>query len=248
MSPSPPGAGPVSFALGGEYDRNASEGSANPTAIAAGFSTGNFGPTTGAYHTYEGFSRDLDSARQGSARGQVARLQCRGCAPATSALSGNVLTWKLWGDVGAGRRLPFPLHPVTRHALAQPGRVVRHRVVCQCHLQQSVASKPEGQQRSERRGQSDRGTGEGGYDGPRHSLSAHVLSGLSASFDYYKIKIIDSLVSLSAQTTINDCYTYGTFCSNVVQDAAHNISVVYLRRKTPRAPGRRASMWRQATS
>lgn len=231
-------AGPVSVAFGGEYDRNASDGSANPIAIAAGFSTGNFSPTNGAYHTTEAFAetviplaKDMFLAKSLEFNG--------GVRESDFSTSGDVTTWKLGATWAPMDDFHFRVTQSrdTRSPnlgeLFATGLYVNTTINNPWQGNQKVASAQSIVGNPTVAPEVADTTGLGVVFQPTW------LRAFSASFDYYRIKITDSLVSLGEQQTIDDCYTYGTFCSNIVQDANHDISVVYLRPENTAGAGQK---------
>ena len=200
-------AGPVSIAAGAEYRTESFAATADPTSIASQWNVGNYKPGSGSYHVKEFFGEALVPLLRNSPLGQA--VDVNGAIRRTIySTSGPVTTWKagLTWDFGGlrlrGTRSRDIRAPNLGDLFAPGSQFVN------AYLDRTQPNSP----------QVPNFTISGGN--PKLTpeiaktwtagfvLQPHAMPGFTLSVDWYDIKIKDAILSLGAQTIIDQCYGY----------------------------------------
>ncbi|MGZ5929887.1 MAG: TonB-dependent receptor domain-containing protein [Rhizomicrobium sp.] len=208
------GAGPISVAMGGEYRQEGARVTADPTALAVGYSVGNFSAFSGHYSVQEGFAEVNVPILKDSF---VQSLDFNTAGRITSySTSGMVETWKLGltsqvnDDVRLRSTWSFDIRAPDLQELFASGFSVaatfadfrNNNVAVNGYTLQggNPALKPE---------QST--TISGGV-----VLTPHWVEGLSLSADWYSIELRKAIATVSTQVILQQCAAgVQVYCSQI---------------------------------
>lgn len=222
-------AGPVSVAFGVEHRREAEEGTSDPLSLLNRYWAGNYKPIHGSYTVNEAF---LEAVVPLAARTSWAyALDLNAAVRATDySTSGYVTTWKAGlsyapvpdirfrvtrsRDIRAGNLSElFQAGQTNTTTLVDPAKNNQSYTVFQTTVGNPVV-KPE---------KADT-LNIGAVVQPRFA------PGLSASVDYFDIKVKGAIATLGASTIINQCYAGDTaLCGLIVRNAQGFMTDVFLR-------------------
>ncbi len=219
-------AGPLSFAIGGQYRHESARGDADATSLVNDFFVGNYKPLSGAVTVKEAFGELNIPVLKDSALGKS--LTLNGAARVTEySTSGTVTTWKAGfvyepvpdirvrltrsRDIRApnindlflgGQFNSIPVSdPANNNALVQ----VLTRSAGNPNLRPEFAS-----------------TLTGGV-----VLAPRFLSGFTFSVDYYDIKIRGAIGAIAPQDIVNRCAAGDTsYCGFIFRNAANQITQI----------------------
>jgi len=222
-------AGPVSLAFGLEHRREAEKGASDPLSLQNRYWAGNYKPIHGSYRVNEAF---LEVVVPLAARTAWAHaLDLNAAIRATDySTSGYVTTWKAGltyapipdvrlrvtrsRDIRAGNLSElFQAGQTNTTTLVDPAKNNQSYTVFQTTVGNPVV-------RPEKADTLNVGL----------IVQPRIVPGLSASIDYFDIRVKDAIASLSASTIINQCQTGNTaLCSLIVRNADGFMTDVYLR-------------------
>jgi len=213
-------AGPVSIAAGGEYRTDSFRATADATSIASLWNVGNYKPGRGRYTVKEAFAEALVPLLRDSPYGKEVDLN--GAIRRTDySTSGPVTTWKIgaiWDFGGLrlrGTRSRDIRAPNLGDLFAPGSQFVN------AYLDRTQPNSP----------QVPNFTINGGNPNLTPEIAntwtagvvvqPPALPGFTASIDWYDIKIKDAIISLGAQTIIDQCYGYNrpqiaSACASIV--------------------------------
>lgn len=219
-------AGPVSLAAGVEHRREKETGTADPLSLTNGYWAGNFKPLKGSYTVDEGF---LEVAVPLAAdTSWVKALDLNAAVRATRySTSGYVTTWKVGATFAPIDDIRF--------------RITRSRDIRAANLAELFQAGTAGTylfldpQKNESYQFIQLTSGNPSVKPEKaDTFNAGVIvqpsfiPGLSASVDYWNIKIKDAISTPGYATFINRCYEgIQSYCQYVERDAAGYIKYVY---------------------
>ncbi|GAA0532751.1 outer membrane receptor protein involved in Fe transport [Rhizomicrobium palustre] len=222
-------AGPVAVAAGVEYRRESEGGRSDPLSLTNGYWAGNYKPITGSYDVTEGFMEVLVPLLQDGFLSKSWDLNAAVRATNYST-SGYVTTWKVGTTYAPFEDVKFRL---------TKSRDIRAANLSELYTPGAAATTT----------LSDPFLGNKSYTvlqlttgnptiSPEKAdtfdigavLSPQFLPGFSASADYWDIDIRGAISTLSASTTVNQCYLGNqALCGNIVRDGSGQMTQVYLR-------------------
>ncbi len=209
-------AGPVSLAFGGEYRREAIDGTINPDVPDnLGFLYGNYTVTKGSYTVVEGFVETVFPVYEG--------LDLNGALRVTNySTSGTVATWKLgatWqviDDIKLRVTRSRDIRAPNLSELFDPGRGRTNTV---------NVPLAGGSTRSDQFFEQFRGTTNLQPEvaltwGVGAVFTPTFLPGFAASVDYFDIDLSGAIASITAQTIVNLCFEQNVQeqCDNITFD------------------------------
>ncbi|MFA6117619.1 MAG: TonB-dependent receptor [Sphingomonas sp.] len=218
-------AGPVSVAAGGEYRRDSYTATADALSTANAFFVGNYKPSGGSVNVKEAFFetvipllRDLPFAKSVDFNGAVRVTDY--------STSGTVTTWKLGATWDVNSDLRFrgtrsrDIRAPNLNDLFQGGLSTTVTVADSLTGANYFTQKLTVGNRSLKPEKADTYTVGAVY-------RPGWAPGLSASVDYFNIKITDAIVTLEAQDLLNRCLAGNTaLCQYVIRNGAGAITQI----------------------
>ena len=219
-------AGPVSLALGIEHRKEAVRGDSDRDSANNNWFLGNYLPTFGSYKVTEGFAETVVPILKGEDWAQA--LDLNAATRFTSySTSGFVVTWKVGATYAPSDEIRFR---VTRSRdirapnlsdLFQAGGANTNNVTDPFNRNQSVAYQ------GFRVGNPNLVPEKADTTGAGVVVQPAFVPGLSASFDFYNIKIKDALGTVAPQTIVDECFLGNTtFCNAITRGIVNNTSVI----------------------
>lgn len=221
-------AGPVSLAIGAEYQRNTASGVADPIAAAGGYSITNYTVVRGKYSVAEAYGETVIPLAKDAAWAKAWDFNA-GVRFNDFSTSGNVWAWKFGTTL---RPIDDLLIRATRSRDTRPPNMGEFfqtlttagvgLSIVNPWLNNSTVSYTR-----QTSGNAKLGPEEADTLGLGLVYRPSWLPGFTASLDYYDIKVKGAIVTLTAQQTVFNCFAGQTeYCDAVNQDAAHTIASV----------------------
>lgn len=219
-------AGNINFATGIEARREQINGSVDDE-FTSGWLYGNYKVNKGQYDVQEGFLElDLPIFKgfDVNAAGRVTHY----------STSGWVTTWKVgatWQAIDAMRlrgNISHDIRAPNLEELYAAGTARTNSVIIPDDADAPVTGSQQFTQNSVGNSSLKPEVANGWTAGV--VLTPSFLPGFTASFDYYAIRITDSIGTLTAQQTVNLCYDQGNqdYCNNIHFDSSGNLSTIDL--------------------
>ncbi|MBY0510622.1 MAG: TonB-dependent receptor [Rhodospirillaceae bacterium] len=219
-------AGPISLAMGAEHRREAVSGTNDSLSSSRAYFTGNYTPSFGSYNVTEGY---VESVVPLAKDHRLAKsFDLNGAVRATDySTSGFVATWKIGLTYS-------PIDDITFRATRS--RDIRAPNLAELFQsgQTSTVTMPDPFRGNAVATGFQVTKGNGNLKPERADtmglgavLRPRFIPGLTASADFYNIKIDDAIQTVNAATLVNQCFAGNTvLCAQITRNSAGTISQV----------------------
>ena len=219
-------AGPVSLAFGGEWRQEKVSGVADPISATTRWFAGNYLPTNGKYDVAEGFLETVVPLANGE--DWADSLDVNAAVRVTDySTSGVVTTWKAGvtyspiPDITLRATRSRDIRAANLEELFQAGTANTNNVVDPFNGNVTT------QYLGIRTGNQALRPEKADTTGVGVVLQPSMFPGLSASVDFYNIKIKDAIDQVGAQTIVDNCFAGQTdFCAAITRGLENGVDVI----------------------
>lgn len=219
-------AGPVSFAIGGEYRKDSIDATSDPISQNSGYITVNPKPLSGSVSVKEAYGEIVVPLLDDQPLGYL--LDLNGAIRATDySTSGTVVTWKAGVNYAPFADLRFRATysrdiraPNVNELFSGQNQIIRNLIDPRDNSNPTVTELVGGNP--------DLAPEESTAWTAGFVYTPNWLPGMRMSFDYYSFDIDKAIVSLSGQQIVDGCYTRGqtNLCNAITLDGSGTITRV----------------------
>ncbi len=219
-------AGPVSIAVGAEHRKESVTGIADPRALAGMWYAANYRPTIGTYNVKEAFAETVVPLAKDESWAQA--LDLNAAVRATDySTSGFVMTWKAGLTYTPIDDVRFRFTRSRDIRASNLAELFTTGIRGLTYVNDPFSGNPNAQAETVTTGNIALTPEKADTTGIGVVLTPTFLPGLSASVDYYNIKIKNAIGTVGTQQTIDNCFAGNTvFCSGVERAPVNGVVTI----------------------